>query len=238
MALHPPPDRTARLLAPLPASPMVVYRPRSPRADAQRHGPENLLARQADAGITHGHGIHTLRHGCATPLLEAGVDVRTIQMVLGHQALETTTRSLRIPRQPLATLRSPCALLPGGGPPPPPPESSHAAALPPTAQRRQPHASRALHRGQSPLSSASLGHPPAVPIPYRPRRSRCGTRSRPAGRRRAVGTPHHGPPGGSSGMPRMPVAIVTARSARPFPRSAGGRTGKPRACLCPLAIWC
>jgi site-specific recombinase XerD len=74
------------------------------------------------AGLTHGHGIHTLRHCFATHLLEAGVDVRTIQMLLGHQALNTTTRYLRITRQHLATIRSPFDLLPCGDPPRPTPE--------------------------------------------------------------------------------------------------------------------
>jgi integrase/recombinase XerD len=74
------------------------------------------------AGITHGHGIHTLRHCFATHLLEAGVDVRTIQMLLGHRSLDTTTRYLRITRQYLATLHSPFDLLPCGDPPPPMPE--------------------------------------------------------------------------------------------------------------------
>ena len=66
------------------------------------------------AGITHGHGIHTLRHCFATHLLEAGVDVRTIQMLLGHRSLDTTTQYLRITRQHLATIRSPFDLLPCG----------------------------------------------------------------------------------------------------------------------------
>src|SRR3989454_5793249 len=74
------------------------------------------------AGITHGHGIHTLRHCFATHLLEAGLDVRTIQMLLGHQSLDTTTQYLRITRQHLATTRSPFDLLPCGDPPPPTPE--------------------------------------------------------------------------------------------------------------------
>ena len=74
------------------------------------------------AGITHGHGIHTLRHCFATHLLEAGVDVRTIQMLLGHRSLDTTTRALRITRQSLATLHSPFDLLPCGDPPRPTPE--------------------------------------------------------------------------------------------------------------------
>jgi integrase/recombinase XerD len=77
---------------------------------------------QQRAGITHGHGIDTLRHCCATHLLEAGVDVRTIQMLLGQRSLDTTTRDLRVPRLYLATFRSPCDLLPWGDPPLPTPE--------------------------------------------------------------------------------------------------------------------
>jgi integrase/recombinase XerD len=74
------------------------------------------------AGITHGHGLHTLRPWFATHLREAGVDVRTIQRLLGHRSLDTTTRYLRMTRQYLATLRSPFDLLPCGDPPLPTPE--------------------------------------------------------------------------------------------------------------------
>jgi hypothetical protein len=49
-------------------------------------------------------------------------------MLLGHQALATTTRYLRLTRPYLATLRSPCDLLPGGALPQPTPEYPHGAA--------------------------------------------------------------------------------------------------------------
>ena len=61
------------------------------------------------AGIHKPATPHTMRHCFATHLLEAGVDVRTIQMLLGHQALDTTTRYLRITYQRLATIRNPVA---------------------------------------------------------------------------------------------------------------------------------
>jgi site-specific recombinase XerD len=66
------------------------------------------------AGITHGKGIHTLRHCFATHLLEAGVDLRTMQLLLGHRSIDTTTRYLHITRQHLAKVHSPFDLL--GGP--------------------------------------------------------------------------------------------------------------------------
>jgi integrase/recombinase XerD len=63
------------------------------------------------AGITHGKGIHTLRHCFATHLLEAGVDLHTIQLLLGHRTIDTTTRYLHITRRHLAKVHSPFDLL-------------------------------------------------------------------------------------------------------------------------------
>jgi len=63
------------------------------------------------AGITRGRGIHTLRHSFATHLLEAGVDLPTIQRLLGHTSLVTTSKYLHVTSKHLSGTHSPLDLL-------------------------------------------------------------------------------------------------------------------------------
>jgi integrase/recombinase XerD len=69
-----------------------------------------------EAAIRAGLGAdihpHTLRHCFATHLLEAGVDLRTIQLLLGHRDLEETTIYLHLSNLRLSKTASPLDRLP------------------------------------------------------------------------------------------------------------------------------
>lgn len=63
------------------------------------------------AGLDRAIHCHTFRHSFATHLVERGVDIRSVQMLLGHESLETTMIYTHVARQGAAGVTSPLDLL-------------------------------------------------------------------------------------------------------------------------------
>jgi site-specific recombinase XerD len=59
------------------------------------------------AGLAKRVTVHTLRHSFATHLLESGVDIRIIQVLLGHNSLSTTARYTQVATTTIAGTQSP-----------------------------------------------------------------------------------------------------------------------------------
>jgi site-specific recombinase XerD len=75
-------------------------------------------AAKARAAVTKRGGIHALRHAFATHMLEAGVDIHTIQRLMGHGHISSTLRYFHLARRHLASTPSPLELLDGAAPKP------------------------------------------------------------------------------------------------------------------------
>ena len=75
-----------------------------------------FYAAKRRAGIGKDCGIHGLRHAFATHLLEAGVDIHTIQRLMGHGHISSTLRYFHLARKHLAGTPSPLELLEGTRP--------------------------------------------------------------------------------------------------------------------------
>lgn len=71
----------------------------------------NLRKVARDAGIKKKISPHTLRHAYAVHSLESGIDIRTIQVLLGHSSIQTTAHYLKLSRTHLAKTPSPLEIL-------------------------------------------------------------------------------------------------------------------------------
>lgn len=63
------------------------------------------------AGIDKQVTPHTLRHSYATHMIESGVDLRSVQLMLGHSSIQSTSRYIHLTHARMQTIHSPLDVL-------------------------------------------------------------------------------------------------------------------------------
>ena len=106
-ALAPAARAAARLLEDRAAIGRVAVPGQKPAGTSASAGSSTLQMAREAAGIGKHVTLHTLRHSFATHLLEAGTDLCTIQLLLGHRSLSTTARYLHVATSTVCAAASP-----------------------------------------------------------------------------------------------------------------------------------
>lgn len=106
------PERSTKYDAELQPEQRYLFPGRRPYEPLTARQQNRLFHQAADAaGITKSVTVRSLRHSFATHLLDAGVDVRVIQALLGHTKLTTTARYTRVATALITAIESPIDLL-------------------------------------------------------------------------------------------------------------------------------